>query len=71
MTPLAERLLAKSAKPPATIYEGWIAGFKIRLKLINRNAYNRCLMEWPDGMAREMTWAELNRKFKAVGADLA
>lgn len=69
MTPLAERLLAKSQVKPAVIWEGWVAGVKTRLKLIDRNAYNRCLILWPDEIVREMSWTELNRKFKACGAD--
>ena len=69
VTPYAEKLIAKASVKPVLSWEGFVDGKLVRLALIDRNAYNRVLMRWPDGLVREMTWAELNRKFKAVGLE--
>ena len=69
ITKYAEHLMAKSQQSPALLWRGWEAGQEVRLKLISRNAFSRCLMEWPDGMVREMHWAELNRRFRAIGME--
>jgi hypothetical protein len=69
ITPYAEKLLARQSQPPPLRWEGWQNGNKISLKLIDKNDYGRCLVEWPDGMVREMPWVKLNREFKAVGME--
>lgn len=69
ITKYAESLIASSAARPAMLWKGLVSGRNIILKLVDRNAYGRCLLEWPDGIVREMTWGELNRKFRAVGLE--
>ena len=68
MTAEAERLLAKQENAtPGTIWVGWQSGVKLRLKLIDRNPFDRCLVVWPDGKATQVNWSWLNHNFKAVG----
>lgn len=76
LTRYAEQLIARSGKPPAVFWDGFDAsnhGEPVRLRLVDRNSANMCLMEWLTGtragQMSTMHWVELNRRFKAVGLE--
>ena len=66
ITQYAEQLIARHEKPVAVFWHGRVRGVETRLKLIDRNDYFMCLVEWPDGNMTTMHWIELNRRFKAM-----
>ncbi|MDE2104873.1 MAG: hypothetical protein KGL39_46985 [Patescibacteria group bacterium] len=64
MTPYAEKLLAKhDANHSTKWFEGIVDGKVVRLRLVDRNFYGRCLLEFPDGIVRQLDARELNRRF--------
>ena len=69
ITKYAEQLISRCERRPSLKWEGWKDGNKFSLRLIDRNAFDRCLVEWPDGMVREIGWKDLNMGYKAVGIE--
>jgi hypothetical protein len=64
LTAYAKDLIARNEQGPPVFWEGFEKGVAVKLRLIDRNAWNQCLLEWPDGNVHRMHWHKLVKHYK-------